>query len=117
MAVAFRYAHLPCLKAGPKKDRYLPMDVCTVIPCEKKQLTEEQTSNLIKSTARPAPERQQDIDEWVGFFCAKFRLSYRSRVWEANKTCQIGLKNNAGVRPGQRKGYFRPVSLPVSSDI
>ena len=69
MAVAFRYAHLPCLRAGPKKDRYLPMDVCTVIPSPRKHLTEEQTSNMIRNTARPAPERQQNIDEWVGFFC------------------------------------------------
>ena len=99
MAVAFRYAHLPCLKAGPKKDpRYLPMDVCTVIPCEKKhwQLTEEQTSNLIRNTARPAPERQQDIDEWVGFLVPSFNCLIEARAGlGGKKTCQIGLKNNA----------------------
>lgn len=97
MAVAFRYAHLPCLTAGPKKDRYLPMDVCTVIPSPRKHLTEEQTSNMIRTTARPAPERQQDIDEWVGvFFLAKFRLSYGSPCWferQQKFSNIIGLKN------------------------
>jgi len=67
MPLSFRYAHLPCLLAGPKRDRYLPMEVCTVIPCQRKHLTEEQTANMIKNTARPAPERQKDIERWVGF--------------------------------------------------
>lgn len=90
MAVAFRYAHLPCLTAGPKKDRYLPMDVCTVIPSPRKQLTEEQTSNMIRKTARPAPERQQNIDEWVGFFLPSFYCLIEARAGlRGNKTCQI----------------------------
>ena len=80
MAVAFRYAHLPCLTAGPKKDRYLPMDVCTVIPSPRKQLTEEQTSNMIRKTARPAPERQQNIDEWVSFFLPSFYCPIEARA-------------------------------------
>ena len=88
MAVAFRYAHLPCLTAGPKKDRYLPMDVCTVIPSPRKQLTEDQTSNMIRKTARPAPERQQNIDEWVGFFCQVCLTEARAGL-RGNKTCQI----------------------------
>ena len=90
MAVAFRYAHLPCLTAGPKKDRYLPMDVCTVIPSPRKQLTEDQTSNMIRNTARPAPERQQNIDEWVGFFLPSFYCLIEARAGlRGNETCQI----------------------------
>lgn len=92
MAVAFRYAHLPCLTAGPKKDRYLPMDVCTVIPSPRKHLTEEQTSNMIRTTARPAPERQQDIDEWVGvfFFLPSFDCLMEARAGlSGNKSSQI----------------------------
>lgn len=60
-----RYPHLPCLQVGQKKDRYLPMEVCTIIPCQKRHLSEEQTANMIRSTARPAPERQQAIQNWV----------------------------------------------------
>ncbi|XP_020617506.1 protein argonaute-2-like isoform X1 [Orbicella faveolata] len=60
-----RYPHLPCLLAGQKRDRYLPLEVCTIIPCQKRHLSEEQTANMIRSTARPAPERQQDIQYWA----------------------------------------------------
>ncbi|XP_022810535.1 protein argonaute-2-like, partial [Stylophora pistillata] len=60
-----RYPHLPCLQVGQKKDRYLPMEVCTIIPCHRKHLSEQQTANMIRSTARPAPERQRDIQHWV----------------------------------------------------
>ncbi|XP_078383849.1 protein argonaute-2-like [Oculina patagonica] len=60
-----RYPHLPCLQVGQNKDRYLPMEVCTIIPCHKRHLSEQQTANMIRSTARPAPERQQDIEYWA----------------------------------------------------
>ena len=61
-----RYPHLPCLQVGQEKDRFLPMEVCTIIPCQKRHLSEQQTANMIRSTARPAPERQRDIQNWVG---------------------------------------------------
>ena len=63
-----RFPHLPCLQVGQKKDRYLPMEVCTIIPCQKRHLSEQQTANMIRSTARPAPERRQDIEYWVRYF-------------------------------------------------
>ncbi|XP_068705532.1 protein argonaute-2-like isoform X1 [Montipora foliosa] len=63
--IQLNYPHLPCLKVGQKKDRYLPMEVCTIIPCQKRHLSEQQTANMIRSTARPAPERQRDIQYWV----------------------------------------------------
>ncbi|XP_022799706.1 protein argonaute-2-like, partial [Stylophora pistillata] len=63
--LTLRYPHLPCLLVGPKKDRYLPMEVCTIVPCQRKHLSEQQTANMIRSTARPAPERQRDIQHWV----------------------------------------------------
>ena len=66
--VTCRYPHLPCLQVGQKKDRYLPMEVCTIIPGVRKHLSEQQTANMIRSTARPAPERQRDIEYWVGSF-------------------------------------------------
>ena len=60
-----RYPHLPCLQVGQEKDRFLPMEVCTIIPCQKRHLSKQQIANMIKSTARPAPERQKDIQIWV----------------------------------------------------
>ena len=63
--LVFRYPHLPCLIAGRNRDRYLPMEVCTIVPCERRHLTEQQIENLIRSAARPAPERKQNIDYWV----------------------------------------------------
>ena len=63
-----RFPHLPCLQVGQKKDGYLPMEVCTIIPCVKRHLTEQQTANMIRSTAQPVPERRQDIEYWVSYF-------------------------------------------------
>ncbi|XP_074606176.1 protein argonaute-2-like isoform X1 [Acropora palmata] len=60
-----RYPHLPCLQVGQKRDRFLPMEVCTIIPCQKRHLSEQQTANMIRSTARPAPERQKNIQLWA----------------------------------------------------
>ncbi|XP_078383843.1 protein argonaute-2-like isoform X2 [Oculina patagonica] len=60
-----RYPHLPCLLVGQKKDRYLPLELCTIVPCHKRYLTEQQIANMIRSTARPAPERQQNIQYWA----------------------------------------------------
>ena len=61
----FRYPHLPCLQVGQKQDCYLPLEVCTIIPCQKRHLSEQQTTNMIRSPARSAPERQQAIQNWV----------------------------------------------------
>lgn len=78
----FRYPHLPCLLAGKKKEYYLPMEVCTVVPCERRLLSEEQIENLIRSTARPATERQMDTQYWVCFnFSPKFILLRSTRTF------------------------------------
>ncbi|XP_067047295.1 protein argonaute-2-like [Acropora muricata] len=63
--IELRYPHLPCLQVGRKRDCYLPMEVCTTIPCQKRHLSEQQTSNMIRSTAHPEPERQKDIQLWA----------------------------------------------------
>ena len=60
-----RFPHLPCLQAGQKKDRLLPMEVCTLIPGAKRYLSELQTANMIKYTAVPAPQRKANIEKWV----------------------------------------------------
>ncbi|XP_074606193.1 protein argonaute-2-like isoform X2 [Acropora palmata] len=61
-----RYPHLPCLQVGQEKDRFLPMEVCAIIPCQKRHLSKQQIANMIRSTARPGPEQQGEIQLWLG---------------------------------------------------
>ena len=51
------------------------MEVCTIIPCLRKLLSEQQIANMIRSTARPAPERQRDIQHWVCLFTIEISIS------------------------------------------
>ncbi|KAL7980537.1 hypothetical protein Chor_001691 [Crotalus horridus] len=51
-----KYPHLPCLQVGQEqKHTYLPLERCI------KKLTDNQTSTMIKATARSAPDRQEEI--------------------------------------------------------
>ena len=43
--------------AGRNRDRYLPMEVCTIVPCERRHLTEQQIENL----RGPAPKKRPMI--------------------------------------------------------
>ena len=64
----FRYGHLPCLQVGqPQKQTFLPLEVCKIVPGQRctKKLTDKQTTKMIKSTAKPAPHRQQEIIQLV----------------------------------------------------
>lgn len=64
----FRYAHLPCLQVGqPQKQTFLPLEICKIVSGQRcaKKLTDKQTTKMIKCTAKPAPERQQEIIELV----------------------------------------------------
>ncbi|EFP06481.1 hypothetical protein CRE_08398 [Caenorhabditis remanei] len=60
-----KYQHLPCLQVGKEENHtYLPLEVCNLVPGQRciKKLTDSQTSIMIKTTARTAPERQQEIN-------------------------------------------------------
>lgn len=50
-----------------QKHTYLPMELCRLLPGQRcmKKLTEQQTSTMIKSTARSAVDRQRDIEQLV----------------------------------------------------
>ncbi|XP_044181960.1 protein argonaute-2-like isoform X6 [Acropora millepora] len=61
-----RYPHLPCLQVRQEKYCFLPMEVCDVIPCQKRLLSKQQIANMIRSTVRPAPEQQEKIQLWLG---------------------------------------------------
>lgn len=63
-----RYPWLPCLHVG-NKDRtiYLPMEFCQIVQGQKhnKKLSDEQTANMIKETAKRPRERQRLIEDIV----------------------------------------------------
>uniref|UniRef100_A0A8C2Q0X5 Protein argonaute-1 n=1 Tax=Cyprinus carpio TaxID=7962 RepID=A0A8C2Q0X5_CYPCA len=76
------YPHLPCLQVGQEqKHTYLPLEVCNIVAGQRciKKLTDNQTSTMIRATARSAPDRQDEISKLV---CAalyeKCQLQHRS---------------------------------------
>ncbi|KAL4218512.1 argonaute 1 [Mactra antiquata] len=63
-----QYPHLPCLQVGQEqKHTYLPLEVCNVVGGQRciKKLTDNQTSTMIKATARSAPDREKEINNLV----------------------------------------------------
>uniref|UniRef100_G1P2P6 Argonaute RISC catalytic component 2 n=1 Tax=Myotis lucifugus TaxID=59463 RepID=G1P2P6_MYOLU len=64
--LVLRYPHLPCLQVGQEqKHTYLPLEASPAPPppaCIKK-LTDNQTSTMIRATARSAPDRQEEISK------------------------------------------------------
>uniref|UniRef100_A0A1I7TGW4 Protein argonaute-1 n=2 Tax=Caenorhabditis tropicalis TaxID=1561998 RepID=A0A1I7TGW4_9PELO len=66
--MVLKYPHLPCLQVGQEaKHTYLPLEVCEIVSGQRcfKKLTDNQTSTMIKATARTAPERERDISNLV----------------------------------------------------
>ena len=61
-----QYPELPCVKIG-QKGSLIPMELCRVIDGQKKQgkLTGQQTQQMIRHTAIPAPDRMQKIMELI----------------------------------------------------
>ena len=63
-----RHPMLPCLHVGQKtRNIFLPIDVCGIVGGQRcmKKLTEIQTANLIRHTAKPADERERIINRKV----------------------------------------------------
>lgn len=63
-----QYPQLPCLQVGPESKKvYLPLEVCEILEGQhcKKKMTESQTSEMIKKTARPPVERFREIQQIV----------------------------------------------------
>ena len=62
--IHLQYPHLPCLQVGQDlKHTYLPLEVCNILKGQRciRKLTDLQTSAMIKSTSRSAPEREKEI--------------------------------------------------------
>ena len=126
-----RYPHLPCLQVGRKRDCYLPMEVCTTIPCQKRHLSEQQTANMIRSTAHPAPERQKDIhlwvDDWFLFFSLKLSsitiylyvnlsvcLSVCQPIYlSARLSCYLSIYRSLGVSGVMRNNFVGSDNLTI----
>jgi hypothetical protein len=63
-----QYPDLPLLVVGSKeKPTYLPMEVCEIVEGQRclKKLNEKQTSNMVKMTCKPAPERKAEVERIV----------------------------------------------------
>ncbi|XP_033120381.1 protein argonaute-2-like isoform X1 [Anneissia japonica] len=59
------YPFLPCLQVGQEqRHTYLPLEVCNIVAGQRciKKLTDNQTSTMIKATARSAPDREREIN-------------------------------------------------------
>uniref|UniRef100_A0A8C5W967 Protein argonaute-1 n=1 Tax=Leptobrachium leishanense TaxID=445787 RepID=A0A8C5W967_9ANUR len=64
--IILRFPHLPCLQVGQEqKHTYLPPEVCNIVAGQRciKKLTDNQTSTMIRATARSAPDRQEEISK------------------------------------------------------
>ena len=59
-----RYPNLPCIQKQGNNSMF-PMEILDIVPCVRKKITDEQTVKMIRQTARPATERENDIASWV----------------------------------------------------
>lgn len=67
-SMRLQYPNLPCLQVGQEqKHTYLPLEVCCIVAGQRciKKLTDNQTSTMIKATARSAPDREKEINNLV----------------------------------------------------
>nr|CAD7588201.1 unnamed protein product [Timema genevievae] len=89
-----KYTHLQCLQVGFEQNHtYLPLEVCEILQGQRclKKLSDSQTSMMIKTTARSAPERELEIDalrERVDFdkdeYVQEFGLKVSDKMLEVN---------------------------------
>ncbi|KPP63383.1 hypothetical protein Z043_118368, partial [Scleropages formosus] len=89
-----RYSHLPCLQVGQEqKHTYLPLEVCNIVAGQRciKKLTDNQTSTMIRATARSAPDRQDEISKLMRSanfnsdpYVREFGIMVRDEMTEVN---------------------------------
>ncbi|XP_016367189.1 protein argonaute-1-like [Sinocyclocheilus rhinocerous] len=130
-----KYPHLPCLQVGQEqKHTYLPLEVCNIVAGQRciKKLTDNQTSTMIKATARSAPDRQEEIsrlmknanfnlDPYIQEFGIKVKddmAEVTGRVLPA-PILQYGGRNRAIATPNQGvwdmrgKQFFNGIEIKV----
>lgn len=54
---------MPCAHLG--KETYVPIELCSTEPKNKKKLTDQETATMIRHTAVRAPDRMNQIMNWV----------------------------------------------------
>uniref|UniRef100_A0A8C9YFU0 Argonaute RISC component 4 n=1 Tax=Sander lucioperca TaxID=283035 RepID=A0A8C9YFU0_SANLU len=125
-----KYPHLPCLQVGQEqKHTYLPLEVCNIVAGQRciKKLTDNQTSTMIKATARSAPDRQEEIsrlnktvatpNQGVWDMRGKqFYAGIEIKVWAVacfapQKQCREDLLNEACPRNVLEKGLGKCVQV------
>ena len=64
--IRLRFPFLPVAKCGGK-GMMLPLEVIKIAPRQRyqKKLGDQQLATLIRSTAKPADQRQREIEDWV----------------------------------------------------
>lgn len=112
-----QYPNLPCLQVGQEqKNTYLPLEVCHIVSGQRciKKLTDNQTSTMIKATARSAPDREREINHLItnakfenDDFLQEFGVSVEKQMIEvkgrvlSSPQIQYGGKNKITVTPNQ----------------
>ena len=102
---------LPCLHVGPRaRNIFLPIEVCRIVAGQQcmKKLTEIQTTNLIRNTARPADGRGKIIN--VDPIVQAFGLKINTKMVEVEGRVLLPptLQYNHGVKvtPPPDKGSW-----------
>ncbi|CAJ0967174.1 unnamed protein product [Ranitomeya imitator] len=126
--LVLRYSHLPCLQVGQEqKHTYLPLEVCNIVAGQRciKKLTDNQTSTMIRATARSAPDRQEEISKLMRSasfntdpFVREFGIMVKDdmtdvtgRVLQPPSILYGGRSDywpGAGMMRDQRYGYLDP---------
>uniref|UniRef100_I3KHJ0 Argonaute RISC component 1 n=1 Tax=Oreochromis niloticus TaxID=8128 RepID=I3KHJ0_ORENI len=102
-----KYPHLPCLQVGQEqKHTYLPLEVCNIVAGQRciKKLTDNQTSTMIKATARSAPDRQEEISRLVS--CRGKRLMEATVRYNTTTP-------NQGVWDMRGKQFYNGIEIKV----
>ena len=63
-----KYPYLPCLHVGaPQRNVFIPLELCKIVGGQRcvKKLTDMQTAQMIRQTAKPADEREERIKSIV----------------------------------------------------
>ena len=86
-----RYPHLPCLQVGQEqKHTYLPIEICNLVAGQRciKKLTDKQTSMMIRTTAKSAPQREQEIlnlvrntTDWHSYLISEFFWFFQNSLF------------------------------------
>jgi len=126
-----KYPNLPCIWVSPKeKNTFIPMEVCDIVAGQRcmRKLTDNETRNMIRATAKKPPIRKQGTDEQIGkmqyprdpylkqfgFEVDTSMVQVKGRVIQPPK---LGYANNQaataqnGVWDNRGKQFFKPTNI------